>query len=378
MAHGGSAGRLDFLEPPTQGSLLTSASVNPRLSFLGLTLMLALSGCSHTDAVEYLPYGAAGPLAPGAEARLALSGSGVQRVDGGPGILYIGSACLARNYVRGALIPALRMLPAAGGSATWELCESVNSYRTQADSAEGFGAAAMAAGGSLLYTICTWPNLKDLGCENSGHVQLWQSDSAWPYSRRRLLVDLYASVLGVPRAPRTTLNNLTEIRWAGSRAFVARGFNVNPTVGDSILGLVIGRIDSAGATLQLLPNTADVQSWSTAQQGRAIIANRGDFAIETISTVSGVADTLVAMPDVPGRSIAAISCRGSICLVVTNDGGRSTFWQLGLNSRQLVQLGVDAGSVTSAALSPVTDAVVLGRTNAYYLLAHVGIKPEIQ
>jgi hypothetical protein len=131
--------------------------------------------------------------------------------------------------------------------------------------------------------------------------------------------------------------------------------------------------------MTLLPNTANVLHWSVAAKVNAIIAARSGFAIETISPVSGVADTVALVPAPPGSSIVAISCRGSICLIAASQGqSQSIFWQLGLVSRQLVQLGGVPGAVTSAVLSPVSDAVVLGRSTGYFLLAHVGLKPEIQ
>lgn len=338
-------------------------------------MLLPLANCTHTDPSGYEAYGPPGPRVPG---ELALTGGAVQWVEGGKGIVYVGNRCMSREPLALPLIASMRMLPATGGSATWEQCEGVNSYRRPVDSAESFGSVAMDAGGRILYTVCTWPNIFGLTCQNSGHVQMWQGDSGAPYTRRTRLADLYHVVFGVPPAPGSQLNNLADVHWASVSSFVARGLNTHPTFGDAMLGLVVGQIDSAGASFVVLPNTANVQRWSLASGGSRVIARRSGLDLEEISIPSGLASPVAEIPALPGRTIAAISCRATTCLVITNDvGGTSIFWQVGLTTRRVVQLRTYSGTISFAALSPSSDAVVFGRGNSYYLLEDAGLDPAV-
>lgn len=343
-----------------------------------LTMLVPLASCWHTDPIGYEAYGAPGPRVPATEARLALTGHGVQWVDGGKAIVYLGDRCLTREPSATPIIPSMRLLPASGGSAIWERCEEMNSYRRPVDSVEAFGSIAMDAAGRVLYTICTWPNSRDLNCQNSGHVQLWQTDSGAPYTRRKLLAELYHVVLGVPPDPVDHLNNVSDVHWASAGSFVARGFNTHPFFGDATLGLVVGHIDSAGASFVVLPNTANVQSWALARGGSTIVAARSGLAIEELAMPSGLSTAVAAIPQLPGRGIASISCRASTCLVVTNDvGAPSIFWQVGLTNRRVVQLGTYSGTVSFAGLSPASDAVVFARGSSYYLLEDAGLDPTV-
>ena len=336
-------------------------------------LALILAACGHTDPIGYQNYGAIGPRVPGPEARLNGAGPGSTWTENGGGILYI-AGCLGREAP---VVPSIIMLPAVGGSATWEMCEADLSLRMAkfpVDSTSEFDAAALGADGRLIYVECEYPNIKDIGCLNLGHMSMWLSDSAWPFTRRRKLFELFHVVLGVPADSTNVLNDLADLAWVGPTAFVARGLNLHPFYGETFLGIAYGTTTAASPSISLMAGTSAVQLFSVAEAGATLVfTTPTPLVIERMPVPAGGSATTVAtLPTANGRTIVDISCRADVCLLLTQEVGgggaaQSTFWTLDLATGNLVALRSYPAFFTSAQLSPSSGSVLVGEADGLHL-----------
>jgi hypothetical protein len=345
--------------------------LDTRCSPAVLLLAALLAACSHTDPIGYANYGAIGPRSPGPEALLDGAGPGSAWTENGGGILYLGG-CLGRER---SSAPSIIMLPAIGGSATWEMCEadlSLKMVKFPLDSASEFDAAALGADGRLLYVECVYPNLTDISCGNLGHMSMWLSDSAWPFTRRRKLFELYHVVLGAPADSNNVLNDLSNLSWVGPAAFVARGLNMNPHYGVTFLGITYGTTAATSPSLSLIAGTSDVQLFSVAEAGAALVFARAALVVERMPVPGGAATTIVTLPAAPGRTIVDISCKSEMCLLLTHEGGagvaaQSTFWTLDLRTAELATLRAYPSLFSSAQLSPSSNSVLVGEADGLHL-----------
>jgi hypothetical protein len=334
-------------------------------------LSLIAAGCDHASPFDEGPLGAIGPRTPGPEARLDLTDRSASWTEDGKGFLYT-RTCFGRSPpLGGSPIASIVLRPAHGGSATWELCEGVNSFRTERDSAAEFSAPALGADGRLLYVECVWPGISDLTCTNAGHMTLWLGDSARNFSRRRKIRDLYHAGPGLPPDPPNVVNHLTAITWVGPDAFIGIGANLNAFAGDRTLGVVYGTT-GVSPSLELLPGTSGVAISSAAESNRTLVFSRDSQNIERMPIRGGTATHVAVVPLFIDRRIVALSCRAEFCLVLTTEGGsggdaRSTFWSLSLNSGLIAPLRTVSGAASSARLSPSSNAVLVARADALYL-----------
>ena len=335
-----------------------------------MLLALILAACGHSDPIGYENYGAIGPRVPGPEARLNGAGTGSTWTENGGGILYI-AGCLGRENP---VVPSIIMLPAIGGSATWEMCEADLSLKVRKDSTSEFDAAALGADGRLIYVECVYPNLKDIGCLNLGQMSMWLADSAWPFTRRRKLFELYHVVLGAPADSTNVLNGLANLAWVAPAAFVARGLNLHPFYGVTFLGIAYGTTTAASPSLSLIAGTSEVQLFSVAEAGATLVfTTQAPLVIERMPVPAGGSATIVAtVPTATGRTIVDISCRAELCLLLTQETGaggaaQSTFWTLDLSTGKLVALRSDPASFSSAQLSPSSGSVLVGEADGLHL-----------
>jgi hypothetical protein len=331
-----------------------------------LTLIIALSiSCDHTSPIAAAIYTPPDPLVPGAEAKLALSGDDAHWTSDGSGILYVGG-CLQRKAAGAA---SMRIIPATGGSAIWEMCEDRNSIKQPPDSLTSLSTAALGSDGPLLYAECVWPDLDPLiGCANLGHITIWLADSGRSWGARRPLFDLYHVILGTPPDPPGKLNELVELRWIGATTFLARGFHLSPS-SETMLGLVVGTT-ATNPTLTLLPETDQVVAYSTANDTN-IVFFRSDLLVERMPIDGGAAQQVAAVPAAPGRALVDVSCNGSTCLLLTRESIGSAFWRLDLQSNSVSQIRGDAATITLAQRSPRSQAVLVRRPDGYYLYSDV-------
>ena len=339
--------------------------------------------CTHSDSYPIgTDYGAIGPLVPGSEASLGGLGADAAWTENGGGILYTG-ACLSQAQpppdpiFPTKTIPSILLLPASGGSAFWELCEAEKSVinpppANPGDSTTTLYGAALGADGRLVYVECVWLWLhgslhqESLNCANSGVISMWLSDSAAPFTRRRRLFTLYRT------SPATTgpVNNLLNVRWVGSAAFIARGYSLAANSDTVFLGLVSGTT-GASPSLGIIPNTDRIRLFSPTEGNATLVFNRDSLAVERMPIRGGTITSVATLPALAGRALIDLSCKAELCLLLTQEpssaGITSTFWTVDLATGAVVSLRSYPIALSGAQLSPGGNGVLVREADGVHL-----------
>lgn len=310
---------------------LESASVNScvksgtyRWTVLAAALCLA---CGHSDGFAN-SNPSVGPFNTGADLRITLNadqdywpmwtedGHGVlyAYIDGSPGVQH---RCLG-------------IIPAGGGTRTWELCDN---RATQSDSTNSFLAYALGADGRLLYAESV--SLAGVQSSAPAEVTLWLADSAAPFQRRALLkLPTFAGT--------TPVAWLADIMWTGPTTFIAlaEDFSIlghcqycGPV--DSIFdgeAVIRGTITDAGATLQAVPGTSGATSYSFAENGTSIIFTiRDDRQLYKVPAAGGTATPVGIVTSNGGDQLLGVSCKASMCVVAVDPVTLSAVTASGIN-----------------------------------------------
>jgi hypothetical protein len=246
--------------------------------------------------------------------------------DDGRGILYayVDAESASPPYHR-----CLGMLPAAGGTRVWQLCDN---RAVRNDTMSSYAAYALSSDGKLLVAEATAP--VNLEFESLPTVSLWLSDTAKPYVRTTLL-----------RLPQNVggfgVTWLAELRWTGPNSFLALAQQLVtlphcgeckcfPCPRDSIFseaGMVVAGVISGGtATLHTIAGTDSATSYSLAENGASIVFTRHhDLQLFKVPIGGGSPVPVPVQRTVPDTAalvtaeLAGVSCRGSSC-VVASDG----------------------------------------------------------
>ena len=289
---------------------------------------LLVIGCTHSDAFVVPPVATLGPFGAGPDLQLTFN---VDQnywpawTQDGRGILY---AFVDAESATPPTHRCLGLLPAAGGSRLWQLCDN---RAVRDDSLSSYSAYALDSAGRLLLAEATAPanSFADLP-----RITLWLTDTATPYVRTRLLA-LPQTVSGF------TLTWLSEIRWTGPNTFLALGqqfgavshcgaCQCNPCPRDSIFGdggiVVTGTIVGDAATLQAVAGTDSATSFSLAENGTSIVYTRHhDLRLFKVPIGGGtpiptpVQRTLPDTAALMAGELAGVSCKGSTCVVASDD-----------------------------------------------------------
>ena len=292
---------------------------------LVVALLSGLPACAHTDSFAAPVVPALGPFATGADVQLTFN---VDQdywptwTDDGRGILY---AYVDRERP---LHRCIGLLPAAGGTRLWQLCDN---RAVRDDSASSYGGFALDSAGQLLVA----ETVSSASAGALSHTSLWLADTAHPYLR--------TSLLTLPVTVGTTVVNwLADISWTGPNTFIALGqqFGSLPhCVGPGIVtfddvcpgrdsvwadsgGLVVrGTIAANRATLQPIAGTNGATAYSLAENGASIVFTlTHDLRLFTVLSTGGmpVPTPNPAAVDTFARQVgelAGVSCRGTSCIV---------------------------------------------------------------
>jgi hypothetical protein len=333
-----------------------------------VALLLLPSGCGHSDAFTS-DQATVGPFSTGSDVQLTLN---VEQdywptwTQDGQGILYAFVAPGATVRHR-----CLGLLPAAGGTRIWELCDNRG---TQGDSVNSIAAYALASDGRLLYAV---------GASDSGLLgrtpqkfTLWLADTAAPFQRTALLT--------LPAAPGGSPNWLADITWTGANTFVAlaQTIFIAPVplppcnfVADSIFGgesVVTGTIAAGHATLQTVSGTEGASGYSLAENGASIVFTlRNDQQLFKVPVTGGTAVAVSPVLGGAASKLLGVSCKGSTC-VVANDivtfydaicssaiSGVKTLFSVSLSTGAVQTLTTSASILATPQISPVSGDVVV-------------------
>lgn len=285
-------------------------SAGHRWAFLATTLLLA---CGHGEAFVDTP-GLLGAFNTGSDIRLTLNPDQdywPTWTEDGQGILY--------SYVDVASIAhrCIGLLPAAGGTRIWQLCDN---RATETDSVTSFQAYALGADGRLLYAEATAP----AGAQSTApsETTLWLTDSTAPFQRQALLtLPMFAGS--------TRVAWLADIAWTGPATFIALAQDLS-LLGhchfcgpiDSIFygqAVVRGTITATGATLTVVPGTLGATGYSFAENGASIVYTlRDDRQLYKVAAAGGTATVVGVVTPNGIAQLLGVSCRASNCVVAVD------------------------------------------------------------
>lgn len=354
--------------------------------FLRVLACLALAGCGHTEPFVGTTGRAEGPFTPPPEGRLTFNGLAVIDWTGdGAGILVFTSRpiesydlpLLTGSTPRDKLDNCLGMIPAAGGSMTWQLCDRTLSHFR--DTNDVFISASIGPSGELLYAQSH--QLPGFFFPAGLRAELWLGSRHAPYADRSHLLRLYRDDNGHPTVGEDQINWLTDLQWAGANAFIARAYYLRP---DSLLtpfGIARGVISADTTMLTVLPGTAAIERFVAAEAGASIIYDRAGMTIVSLPVAGGPERVVTTLPPAPSRSISSLSCQQQLCIVVTQEAGSngiraSTLWRLSLATGEATVLRtfLAADVPRIARLSPDGRSVVVQKFNArLYLLSDLAL-----
>jgi hypothetical protein len=346
-----------------------------RWAVLPAVLLIA---CSHADPFDNTQ-STVGAFNSGPDVRLTLNANQdywPSWTEDGQGILY--------SYIESVTIPqhrCLGLLPAAGGTRSWQLCDD---RAVQTDSTNSFIAYALGSDGRLLYAEAVAKG----GVQSTApaEITLWLADSAAPFQRRALLT-LPTFAQGTPIAW------LADINWTGPASFIALaqdftvlGHCLNCGPVDSIFygqAVVRGTVTAAGATLQVVPGTNGATSYSLAENGASIaFILRDDAHLYRVPAAGGTATSVALVSPNGGVELLGVSCKAATCIVAVDPVTLSavtangvTFGHSNIGATELRAVSLTSGQVqvtrTTTALvatpqiSPTTGDVVVQLGGAF-------------
>ncbi|MGH7581860.1 MAG: hypothetical protein ACREL5_01390 [Gemmatimonadales bacterium] len=281
-----------------------------------LAAVALLASCSHSDAFSPTT-SRLGPFTTGDEVQLTYNldqDYWPTWTEDGQGILYafvnpgasVGHRCVG-------------LLPAAGGTRLWELCD--NRY-VRRDSLSSYSAYALDSTGRLLLAEAVSPR----GFDFPLHAVLFLTDTANPYLR--------SSLLTLPiTAGNVTITWLSDLAWTSPNGFIALGQQFNsgphcyrcacgPCPTDSIFGnngvVVVGAIAGGAATVRAVDGTQGAQGYALSDDRTTVFFFRfGDRRLLKVALAGGAATPVATISDDAGQSLIGVTCRATTCVVAT-------------------------------------------------------------
>ncbi|MES1259695.1 MAG: hypothetical protein ABUL71_03805 [Gemmatimonadota bacterium] len=353
---------------------------------LGLALCLALA-CDHSDTfVGVVP--TVGPATTANDLTLTFN----TEQDYWPAWTQDGAGILYSFVLPGSTAHhrCLGLLPAAGGTRIWELC---NNRASNNDSATSYAAYALRSDGMLLYSEVVAPLFAGLspprGQLTPSRHTLWLADTATPYQRTALL-QLPVNLNG------TNVNWLSDLAWTGPTTFVALGqefgvtapstppCNVSQDSNFVMTSVVVrGTISGNSATLQPVDGTLGATSFSLAENSATVAFTvKRDRRLYKVPFTGGSPVVVATISPFASSLQLGVSCKHSTCLVASGvaasafDGGGTPCPGVANGQQELrsVSLAGPVDQVSTVAftnglgfniivtpqISPVTGDVVVG------------------
>jgi uncharacterized protein (DUF697 family) len=327
--------------------------------------LLAVLACGHSDGFEVPPPQSLGPNTTGPDVQLTFNTDQdywPTWTQDGRGILYSfvspGSTASHR---------CLGILPAAGGSRIWEMCDN---RAVRRDTVSSYTAFALDNTGRLLFVEAV--GRTGLLGSFPAHIRLYVADTAAPYVRT--LLDTIP-VAGDAIGSTVTVSWLSDLAWTSVSAFIALGQQYGDTAvspcnnpfpcRDSTFapnGVVLrGTIGGGLATLAAVAGTEGAAGYSLAESGATVAFITRGHDLYKVPIGGGPRITVGTVSTDPASTLLGVTCRGTSCLVA------STF---STGPAQLIAVSLVSGQaqvvrtttmpfVATPMLSPVTHDVVV-------------------
>jgi hypothetical protein len=300
------------ISEPRQGRRRLELASHRSWQWTVVALGVCVAGACHHDASFDAPARTTlGPAAGGSPTRLTLN---VDQdmwpvwTQDGSGILYSYVDLADRSH------RCLGLLPAGGGTRTWEVCDS---RFTQHDTVSSFTAYALSTDGRLLYAVSSSGIAG--GVTFPPRTTLWLADTAKPFVRTALLT-LPLTVSS------KVVNWLADLMWTGPNTFLALGQQLGGVAGDSIFadgGIVLaGTITGAHANVVGIAGTDSATSYSLTQRGATVVFTlHHDLRLFSVPVTGGAPEPAPVHRDVPDTAatllgeLAGVSCNATACVV---------------------------------------------------------------
>jgi hypothetical protein len=281
-----------------------------------------LLGCDHSAPFTTAPVTPEGPRSVGAEVQLTFNPD----QDYSPNWAPDGSAILYAFVQQGRADHdhCMGMIPAAGGTRIWEVCDDRPAYQ---DSTEAYPSIALSTTGGLLYFGL-------IGKVNGyvpepGGMALWLADFAAPFARRKL-VTLPTYVDGIE------VDWLSDLVWTNANEFIGLGQTFQLVshgrcsgcqLLDTVLtgaSLIHGTLTPSSVVLHAIPGTDSVNAFSRTPSGTLVVFSvTGHSGVFSVPPTGGSRMLIATFPEAispfPGdglpRSLFGLSCRESDCVV---------------------------------------------------------------
>jgi hypothetical protein len=334
-----------------------------RTRWIRLTAALVLVACDHTDPFV-MPPSNVGPSSTGSDVQLTFN------VDqdywpmwtaDGRGILY--SFVVPRSM---ADHRCLGLLPAAGGTRIWELCDN---RAVRDDSVSSYTAYALDSSGRLLLVEAM--SSTGFVADFPFHIRVQLTDTATPSVRSTLLTLPFT-------AGDVQVTWLSDMAWTGPGSVIALGqqfgeitppgrcisaypckdstFNQNGVV-------VTGAISGGAVTFQPVLGTDGATGYSLAENGATVAFITTGKQLYRVPAAGGDPVVVATVSTAPGTTLLGVTCRGSTCLVAVTAAGLTLTAQLvsvSLESGSTQVLKTATGTVfATPQLSPVSGDVVM-------------------
>jgi hypothetical protein len=283
-------------------------TARPSYSACLILAVLVGTACSHSS-VDLPNPPSVGPSGSGPDIRLTVNAEQdywpAWTADG-RGVLYSFVNQAPDNRHR-----CIGLLPAAGGTRIWELCDNRG---TEVDSVNSFPAYALATDGRLLYVEAEAPSGPQ--SLNPASSTLWLADTAAPFARRAL-----ATLPVVVSGQR--VDWLIDLNWTSPTEFTALAAEYSAnihckgcTTFDSLftgVAVLHGSIGAEGASLTLVPGTDGASNYSNAESGTSIVFSRhADPHLYEAPAIGGIANAIATLGS---DSLLGVSCQASTCVV---------------------------------------------------------------
>ena len=280
-------------------------------------LAVLLMGCTHSDSYM-VPLSTVGAVGNGTDVQLTFNPAQdywPAWTQDGQGILYsfVDNGTTVRHRCLG-------LLPAAGGSRSWQLCDN---RATQVDSVNSFTGYALSSTGRLLYAEAV---ASAAGTAlTPATFTLWLADTAHPFQRAPALT-FPVLVNGSP------MGWLSEIAWTGDSTFTALAQDMTvtaeprpqcPFTEDSVFAasgaIVTGTVSGGHAILRYVTGTTGATGYSAAENGASyIFTRRDDLHLYRIPVAGGTAAPAALVTNTGPTQLVGLTCRGSTCLVAAD------------------------------------------------------------
>ena len=274
----------------------------------------------------------------------------------------------------------INILPAGGGSAIWQGCDTRGSF---GDSTHAIDDYSVGPGGRVLFsTVARDSKWDHLGLADPlplfffSHGDLWLSDTGSFTAAHKVLM-LYSDVNPPLVAGPSGFMTVDDVAWLGPNEFVAMGSELTSNDLFGPLQLLHGTITASGVTLTAIVGADGASTGAITAAGTEFVVVTGPLSLGALPISGGAVTPFATVPAAVGRNIAGVSCQATRCAILTQEAGNvagsvtSTFWAVPSTGGTAQPGKSFPHAIDNASISPVGGDAVTIEGGKLYLLSNV-------